>query len=431
MPAFAVTRDPSGHPAFRVVGPDGRPAAAINEYLHYLDTCGRSAYTQRAYALGLAHFFGWLGETATAVDAVTHQIVGQYIAVFAQAPKGGACRPDPARAGQVNPLTRTAAPATTRQPRTINHRLSVLAAYFAFRIAQDTDRGAGAWCGRANPVATLPSESERRHGLVGRDPPPRGRSTDFHRRVPRLIPPQLDPVVVEQLIAGAASWRDKALLTLLARTGQRIGDWSAVAGRHGVLGMTLADLDERRRTIVVRLKGARDEHRVPVTDDFWPLYHQYLAHERPADASTPAAWVGFRKGRDKPLSYAAFESALRRLGRTLGATIHAHLFRHTLAQGVLETTGNLKVTQALLGHAHISTTADLYTRVDQRALVEAVVAAKTAFDATLADQATDREPAGTAGSAAAASRYAFAYDPTTIEELDRVAAPRPATGERR
>jgi hypothetical protein len=60
------------------------------------------------------------------------------------------------------------------------------------------------------------------------------------------------------------------ILTLLSRAGQRIGDWSTLAGRHGVLGMTLGDINYNRRTVTVRLKGARDEHRVPVADDFWP-----------------------------------------------------------------------------------------------------------------------------------------------------------------
>jgi site-specific recombinase XerD len=71
----------------------------------------------------------------------------------------------------------------------------------------------------------------------------------------------VDPTTASQLIETATSWRDKAILTLLYRTGQRIGDWSAFAGRHGILGMTLADIDEHAGMITVLLKGARDEHR--------------------------------------------------------------------------------------------------------------------------------------------------------------------------
>ena len=66
--------------------------------------------------------------------------------------------------------------------------------------------------------------------------------------MPREIPKSLDPVLAEKLI-GAAIYRDKAILTLLLRTAQRIGDWNNVAGRHGVFGMALADVDETRKTV--------------------------------------------------------------------------------------------------------------------------------------------------------------------------------------
>jgi len=176
------------------------------------------------------------------------------------------------------------------------------------------------------------------------------------------------------LIDTASSWRDKAILTLLSRTGQRIGDWSTIAGRHGVLGMTLDDIDRKRRTITVRLKGARDEHRVPITDYFWPLLDKYLSTERRASGEVNALWIAARKGQGKALCYATFESSLRYIARKAGVMVHPHLFRHTLAQGVLDTTGNIKVVQEILGHAHLSTTADLYMRVDQHAMVSALAA---------------------------------------------------------
>jgi site-specific recombinase XerD len=413
MSAFTVTSDPTHHPSIQVAGPDGLAAQSIADYLRSLDIRGRSVYTQRSYALGLAHFFSWLHDRGTDADAVTHHIVEQYIEAFAHDPKGGACPPDPTCAGHVDPLTRTIYPTMERQPSTINHRLSVLASYYTFRIAQDTDQSSGPWRQRENPVTSPEGGSEQRRGMVGRDAPVRRRSHDFGRRVPHRVPSRLDPSFAQEIIATAVSRRDQAILTLLYRTGQRIGDWHDETDRHGVLGMTQADIDERARTIIVRLKGARDEHRVPVTDDFWPIYHRYLAEERPASNEPSATWVTFRKGHGMPLSYQAFESSLRVIGRKLGAHLHAHLFRHTLAQGVLETTGNLKVTQELLGHAQLSTTADQYARVDQQALVEAVAAVKTAFD-----DAISRPPSGVT-----APRYVFAYDPQTIEELDQIVLP--------
>ena len=409
MPSFRVDVTAAPHHP-RVVDPHGAPVAAINDFLIDLEQCARSPYTVRAYARGLAHFIGWLHEAGVDLDSVTRPVIGQYIGAFGRGSTHGASRIDrpPATEG--------------RQARTVNHRLSVLASYFAFRIRQDDDRGDGAWRQHSNPVAT-PDEGVAHHRMTGRDQPVRERRREFRRRVPRRLPARLDPLLVERLITAAVSWRDKAILTLLSRTGQRIGDWSDINGRHGLLGMALSDVDERQQSITVRLKGARQDHRVPVTDDFWPLFRRYLQTERHTPVPTTAVWVAQRRGHGVPLSYAAFESALRLLGRKVGATVRAHQFRHTVAQGILETSGNLKVAQALLGHAHLSTTADLYLTVDPRALVDAVAAVKARTDAAPRAQRQGPEIPRT--------HYAFAYDALTIEELEQaVTATRSPNGER-
>jgi site-specific recombinase XerD len=190
--------------------------------------------------------------------------------------------------------------------------------------------------------------------------------------------------------------------------------------------MTTADVDETAGTITVYLKGARDQHRVPVTDDFWPLYHRYLEEERWQQPDGQALWLAFRRGQGHPLSYATFESALRYLGHKLGLNVNAHMFRHTLAQGILETTGNLKVAQEILGHAHISTTADQYMHVDEAAMLNALTSVKHAF-ALASDSALQSTGAAEqlqAGQAAGVlSQYVFSYDRITIEELDQAAQP--------
>ncbi|MGB6735614.1 MAG: site-specific integrase, partial [Candidatus Sulfotelmatobacter sp.] len=98
-----------------------------------------SVYTQRAYALGLAHFFSWLRASGGDPDQVTRQIVGIYITEFARGAKQGAVATHFAQ--------------KPRQPRTINHRLSVLASYFEYCIRRDTEDGRGPWKGRINPAS--------------------------------------------------------------------------------------------------------------------------------------------------------------------------------------------------------------------------------------------------------------------------------------
>jgi site-specific recombinase XerD len=238
---------------FRVADDDGRSIASCDDFLSHLRLRDCSVYTQRAYAIGLAHFLSWLHDAGESPERASRQVISRYIAEFSQSELQGAIG------------SRSAD--RVRGPRTINHRLSVLASFFDFHIRRDTECGSGPWCGRVNPASGALLDQELRHGMIGRDSPPRTRQRDgFRRRVPYEVPKRLEPTDIQKLVDTASSFRDKAILTLLCRTGQRIGDWSTSAGRHGILGMSLSDVDHRRRLIVVRLKGARDEHRVPVTD---------------------------------------------------------------------------------------------------------------------------------------------------------------------
>ena len=101
---------------------------------------------------------------------------------------------------------------------------------------------------------------------------------------------------------------------------------------------------------------------------------------------------------------------MRYIARKAGVIVHPHLFRHTLAQGVLDTTGNIKIAQEILGHAHLSTTADLYMRVDQQAMVSALAGVKTAAERSAAQRTWPSRKA---------AQYAFDYDDQTITELER------------
>ena len=290
----------------------------------------------------------------------------------------------------------------------------MLASYFEYCIRRDTEDGRGPWKGRINPASGNPLTEELRHGMIGRDLPARQRQRDgFRRRIPRTLPKILEPAAIQKLIDSAGSYRDKAILILLSRAVSASAIGVRLLADTGFWGwnwrMSIASGD----FITVRLKGARDQHRVPVTDDFWPIYEEYLRTERRAAPDVHAVWIASRKGRGKPLRYASFESALRYIGRKAGISVHPHLFRHTLAQGVLDTTGNIKVAQEILGHSHLSTTADLYLRVDQHAMVTALAAAKSS---------TERAKKQHSWPSAKAAQYVFDYDDKTISELERAIA---------
>lgn len=184
-----------------------------------------------------------------------------------------------------------------------------------------------------------------------------------------------------------------------------------------MLGLSLGDLDRRSGSVKVRLKGARDQHRVPVADDFWPLFARYLGEERGLGEPGDAVWVAMRKGHGRPLSYATFESQLRAIGRRVGVSVTAHMFRHALAQALVDTAG-LKVAQEVLGHAPISTTAASYAHVDEQAMVRVLARVNNLADLA-ARRGTTTAPDG--GRPGAAAGFAFDYDAETVRELDAAA----------
>jgi len=386
----------------------------VEEFVRHLERRGRGSYTMRSYRLGLGDFSRWLTRVGRELVEVSRRDVEAYVGEFAAGPGTAA------RGSGVVDLATGQPVRVRREARTVNHRLSVLASFFAFLLDRDTELG-GVWAGRVSPVPARAGELTHSMGGGGDAPPWRPRA-ELRRREPRELPAVLDHVEVDRLVAAARSWRDKALLVLLSRSGQRIGDWSVEHGRHGVLGMGLGDLDRRTSTIVVRLKGARDEHRVPTTGEFWRFFDRYLEHER-RDAPGEAAWVGLRRGWPRPLTYGAFEAALRQLAARTGIEVTAHMFRHTVASEVVATSG-VVAAQELLGHRHIATTVDTYAHVDPQALVDAVTGVERQARATI--EAARRETA--TGKPVGGAQYVFDYDSQTLIELDAVATPRPAAG---
>jgi site-specific recombinase XerD len=63
---------------------------SCDQFLADLSLRDCSVYTQRAYTLGLAHFFSWLRASGGDPDQATRQAIGSYITEFARGAKQGA-----------------------------------------------------------------------------------------------------------------------------------------------------------------------------------------------------------------------------------------------------------------------------------------------------------------------------------------------------
>jgi integrase/recombinase XerC len=127
-------------------------------------------------------------------------------------------------------------------------------------------------------------------------------------------------------------------------------------------GLDLHALDRRGGEVRVWGKGGK-ERLLPVgraalkAVDVWLQVRPTLAGE-----GQPALFVSRRGDR---LSHRSIQQRLRRWGLKRGADqkLHPHMLRHSFASHLLESSGDLRAVQELLGHADIATT-QVYTHLD-------------------------------------------------------------------
>ncbi|MBE0484672.1 tyrosine recombinase XerC [Marinobacter sp.] len=147
--------------------------------------------------------------------------------------------------------------------------------------------------------------------------------------------------------------RDLAMFELLYSSGLRLAE---------LAGLNLSSLDVRAREIRVLGKGNK-ERILPVGGKAVSALTLWLA-QRPALAreAEPAVFVSQRGDR---LSRRSIQARLARWGVLHGADqrLHPHLLRHSFASHMLESSGDLRAVQELLGHADIATT-QVYTHLD-------------------------------------------------------------------
>jgi integrase/recombinase XerC len=173
----------------------------------------------------------------------------------------------------------------------------------------------------------------------------------------KRLPTTLDTDTMARLLAFRADdrlgVRDKAIMELFYSSGLRLAE---------LLGLELADLDLRDRTVRVLGKG-RKTRIVPVGRHAVQALHSWL-RERAAIASVEehAVFVGVNGRRLGPR---VVQRRIARWARLQGLPehVHPHMFRHSFASHLLESSGDLRAVQELLGHANIGTT-QIYTHLD-------------------------------------------------------------------
>jgi integrase/recombinase XerD len=148
--------------------------------------------------------------------------------------------------------------------------------------------------------------------------------------------------------------RDRAILELLYGCGLRVSE---------LVGLDTDRVDLDRQQVRVIGKGNK-ERRVPMGDEARERLHRYRVGPRAewtAGRPTSAVFVGRRGHR---MSREAVWALVKRWAAVaeVRGRVTPHTFRHSFATHLLEGGADLRVVQALLGHASISTT-QLYTHL--------------------------------------------------------------------
>jgi integrase/recombinase XerC len=234
-------------------------------------------------------------------------------------------------------------------PRTIQRRLSALRAFYRY-LERET-------VSRTNPAQDV-------------------RAPKAAKRLPQTLDPDAMARLLELPSAPPLAARDRAMMELFYSSGLRLGE---------LVGLDLEDLDLKDRTVRVTGKGAKTRvvpvgRRACAALAAWLAERRDVLERRPAPARRRSSSTSRRgvAGAGEGLAGAVF---VGRSGRRLGVRavqrrvafwarhqglpqhVHPHMFRHSFATHLLESSADLRGVQELLGHADISTT-QVYTHLD-------------------------------------------------------------------
>ena len=214
--------------------------------------------------------------------------------------------------------------------RSISRVLSCLRTYYKFLIREG-------YC-KVNPVAVIRN--------------PKGESR---------LPKSLDVDQVSELLANSPKTdiekRDSAIFELLYSSGLRVSE---------LVSINLSDIDLRSGVVHVLGKGNK-ARLVPVGKIAKQSIEAWLKCRSSVDPALPL----FTNNRGERLSVRSVQVRLKAMGAKQLHTegVHPHMLRHSFATHILESSGDLRAVQELLGHDDINTT-QIYTHLDVRHLTK-------------------------------------------------------------
>ncbi|MET0086458.1 MAG: tyrosine recombinase XerC [Sedimenticola sp.] len=198
-----------------------------------------------------------------------------------------------------------------------------------------------------------------REGQVTSNPAQGVRAPKIQRKLPATLDADQLGSMLDAPAEEPLDLRDLAIMELFYSSGLRLSE---------LVSLNTNDIDFNDTTLEVTGKGSKTR-RVPVGRKAQEAIQRWLeVRGEIANIEEPALFVGKRGRRINPRT---IQERMKRWAIRQGVSrnIHPHLLRHSFASHLLESSGDLRAVQELLGHADISTT-QIYTHLDFQHLAQ-------------------------------------------------------------
>ena len=196
-----------------------------------------------------------------------------------------------------------------------------------------------------------------KNGLVGSSPFELVSSP----KSPNYLPSVLSPEDVEQLLnfkpKNIQEIRDMAIVELIYSSGLRVSE---------AVNVNLTDFEESKDFLRILGKGSKTRL-VPVGRFAQSAINQWIEKRKTLATIDEALFVNLR---GKRISTRSVQERIKSLALMQGLPpVNPHMLRHSFATHLLESSGDLRSIQELLGHSSLSTT-QIYTRLDYQHLIK-------------------------------------------------------------
>ena len=203
-----------------------------------------------------------------------------------------------------------------------------------------------------------------REGLAHKNPVEGVRSPKAGKKLPNVMDVDQVQGLLNTHFDDITSIRDLAMLELFYGCGLRLSELS---------GMNKEDIDFKESMVRVTGKGNKTRL-IPLGKHARQAIQQWLKRWGEwAEADQSALFISMRGTR---LANRSIQARLQYWGERvgLGSALHPHRLRHSFASHLLESSGDIRAVQELLGHANLSTT-QIYTHLDFQHLAQVYDAA--------------------------------------------------------